>query len=215
MPRFDPAQYNPADDSTPTEHRDGYDGDNTQLTIVYREPGSCQCGCGTPVGRKSRFSQGHDAKLRGKLTRAQLAQTPVTTVKISDGSHHANTWNAYQAAQYLGGDHMADAVRNAKATPARQPRKTAAPRSAPLNHAAGTAQTVVSTAKRKPQPTGPQIGQTYWVKTGIGTVYHAGRLVMFDPIRNHAELEYTGKDGQTRQHIMELSSLGNAIGGEA
>ena len=73
--------YDPRPDSSPeTEHlRRLYP---TALVIVQA---GCNCGCGGPVGRKSKFQPGHDAKLKGKLQRAHAAEAQVLLVG-EDGS---------------------------------------------------------------------------------------------------------------------------------
>lgn len=74
--RMTTIDYDPAADSSPETGplRAAYPG------VVIRHVGGCQCGCGAPVGRKSRFVPGHDAKLKGILQRAMAADVPVNLV---------------------------------------------------------------------------------------------------------------------------------------
>jgi hypothetical protein len=77
MARFNPATYNPGDDST-----DHYDTNPGELILVV-DPGTCHCGCTTQLtNAKRNFRQGHDATLKGKLIRAHLTGTPV---RVNDG----------------------------------------------------------------------------------------------------------------------------------
>lgn len=83
MPRFNPNKYDPASDSTEGE---ALDGKLVLLTQMGSVDGvtqeSCLCGCGHfPHNPKSRYMMGHDARLRGKLIRAHLTDTPVLRIR--------------------------------------------------------------------------------------------------------------------------------------
>ena len=79
MARFSAAKYDPRQDSsrgTKALRSSGFEG-----VLLKVAEGECACGCGETLkhaGRK--FRQGHDARLRGILTRAHLTRQPVTLV---------------------------------------------------------------------------------------------------------------------------------------
>ena len=80
MHKFSPARYDPIDDST-----DGlpWRADAVSLLVGV---GLCACGCGdAPAGRKAKFCMGHDARLKGKLTRAHSAGVAVALVEETTG----------------------------------------------------------------------------------------------------------------------------------
>lgn len=80
MNKFSPARYDTKVDSTP-----GLPRRPDSVSLLIGE-GLCACGCGeTLTGRKARFRMGHDAKLKGKLTRAHAAQVTVSLVEESTG----------------------------------------------------------------------------------------------------------------------------------
>jgi hypothetical protein len=81
----------------------------------------CLCGCAEPTNGKRRlFKQGHDQRLRGRLTRAHLNGTEVHTLVL--GKDEIHTGSATQLAKYVdsltGGHHWSDVLRvaTAKAT---------------------------------------------------------------------------------------------------
>ncbi len=70
--RFDPSKYDPSKDSSPGAPRTG------NLVIVYKNDTDCRSGSGgQPRNPKSRFVQGHDARLKGALIRAAIAGVKV------------------------------------------------------------------------------------------------------------------------------------------
>ena len=77
MNKYDPAQYKPVNDSTPSPAST----DNPDSLVLVTDDRMCPCGC-TSVsrGKNSRFVMGHDARLRGKLIRAYTAEVPVLLV---------------------------------------------------------------------------------------------------------------------------------------
>lgn len=92
MAKFDAAQYDPADDSSPgsSKYRKGDDALRGVILIVGSD---CACGCTLSTSSdKTRFRQGHDAKLKGILQRAFLADEPVN---ILDGEGGVVTMSAY------------------------------------------------------------------------------------------------------------------------
>lgn len=79
MPRFNINQpYSPEADSTK-----GWEHPGT--VVVAKTPNSCECGCLRVRTHRSRlFLPGHDAKLKGKLQRAQATGVPVEIVYLDD-----------------------------------------------------------------------------------------------------------------------------------
>ncbi len=80
MARFNASKYDPRIDSskgTKALRSSGLDG-----VLLKVADGECVCGCGDrPKRAGSKFVQGHDARLRGILTRAHLTGHPVTLVR--------------------------------------------------------------------------------------------------------------------------------------
>lgn len=81
MNKFSPARYDPAVDSTKGLPRRS---DSVSLLIGT---GLCACGCGdTPSGKKAKFCMGHDARLKGVLTRVHSAGLEVALVEETTGT---------------------------------------------------------------------------------------------------------------------------------
>lgn len=81
MNKFSPARYNPTDDSTPGLPRRP---DSVSLLVG---DGLCACGCGeAPTGKKAKFRMGHDARLKGRLTRAHSAGFTLALVEETTGT---------------------------------------------------------------------------------------------------------------------------------
>lgn len=94
MGRFLERRYNPAQDSSP-----GYDEPEATVVTLAMKPGDCHCGCGeAPASPKSSFRMGHDARLKGKLIRAHLTDTPV--VLVVGGHEYAPTPAIKRADEY-------------------------------------------------------------------------------------------------------------------
>lgn len=80
--RFNVEEYDPREDSQGTE-KEGLLVIEVGQTIPDEEGKdeareTCLCGCGeVPTGKKARFVMGHDARLKGMLTRAHIAGTKV------------------------------------------------------------------------------------------------------------------------------------------
>lgn len=80
MSKFNPTEYRPADDST-----EGLPARPDVVCILVGD-GLCACGCGeAPAGRGTRFCMGHDARLKGVLTRAHSAQVGIALYENSTG----------------------------------------------------------------------------------------------------------------------------------
>lgn len=80
MSKFNPSQYNPLDDSTEGLPR------RADCVSLLVGPGLCGCGCGDAVsGAKANFCMGHDARLKGKLTRAAAAGCQIALVDNATG----------------------------------------------------------------------------------------------------------------------------------
>lgn len=86
MKRFNPKTYDPRVDSSfgysngsvRTAHPHG-----VVLQVVGGTPPLCACGCGEPPrGKGATFGMGHDARLRGKLSRAVVAQCQVVLTDV-------------------------------------------------------------------------------------------------------------------------------------
>lgn len=81
MNKYSPARYDPSVDSTP-----GLPERSDAVSLVVGV-GLCACGCGnTPAGKKARFCMGHDARLKGVLTRAYSAGLAVALVEQTTGT---------------------------------------------------------------------------------------------------------------------------------
>jgi histone H1/5 len=127
--RFNPTNYNPADDSSPGAPSNG------NLVLIYKDDQACRCGCGgAPKNPKRRFIQGHDARLKGMLIRAAVTDT---TVEIRQGKEKPATLSATSAAKVFGWGQVAtakarhtEAERTAKAKAAERAKVTAAKRDA-------------------------------------------------------------------------------------
>lgn len=75
MPRHNLKKYDPKKESTPGREAEG-------KLVLDVSGGKCLCGCDEkPSGKKSLFRMGHDARLRGKLIRAHLTETPVVLIE--------------------------------------------------------------------------------------------------------------------------------------
>lgn len=76
MPRFNPNKWKPTDDSTP-----GLRTVDPRRVVLHVPDGCCPCGCATPpLGAKTTFNMGHDARLRGVLIRAHLMGVEIREV---------------------------------------------------------------------------------------------------------------------------------------
>lgn len=103
MPRFKPEKWKPRNESSPGVW--DLDPDSVVLLIDTRLSDdsktfvkSCPCGCGEyPASEKTTFCMGHDARLRGKLIRAHLMNTPVREYVTDEGLHPPT--DAYDVAQ--------------------------------------------------------------------------------------------------------------------
>lgn len=98
-------KYKLSDDSSPKYRK--HDPERLVLN-VDRKDGlgeSCLCGCGESA--KSRFAQGHDQRLRGKLTRAHVAGVEV--LFLVNGQPNGKPESALKAAARFGMDHHLEA----------------------------------------------------------------------------------------------------------
>lgn len=93
MKRFNPATYDPRADSTLGYAHGGVRTDNPHAVILQvfhpeaakDAPRLCACGCSdTPRGKGAVFGMGHDARLRGKLARAEAAHCRIV---LTDTNH--------------------------------------------------------------------------------------------------------------------------------
>lgn len=79
MKRFDPTTYDPTTDSSKIGKGDA---NTVRISRGTDKALTCQCGCGNTseriVAGKSRFLQGHDARFKGVLIRAYLADAQLT-----------------------------------------------------------------------------------------------------------------------------------------
>lgn len=80
MNKFSPVRYNPLDDSTAGLPR------RSDSVSLLAGVSLCACGCGdTPAGTKAKFCMGHDARLKGVLTRAHSAGVTIALVDSETG----------------------------------------------------------------------------------------------------------------------------------
>jgi hypothetical protein len=113
--RFNPNTYDPAVDSSP-----GTKSGSKTLRLVFPTETACKCGCGKqPTRPTSRFIQGHDARLKGALTRAALTNTKVEA--LVEGKPAALVTATAFAKQHGFGDTVAASVARAKVTPTKPP----------------------------------------------------------------------------------------------
>lgn len=83
MHKFSPARYDTRDDST-----EGLPHRPDAVSLLVGD-GFCACGCGdAPAGKKAKFCMGHDARLKGKLTRAHSAKVQIALVQETTGVAH-------------------------------------------------------------------------------------------------------------------------------
>lgn len=87
MPRFNADKYQPGQDSSEGYKQEADDKGvvvlatvrETRKGRVHRD--GCPCGCRTiPKGKDATFAMGHDQRLRGKLIRAHLTDTPIQEI---------------------------------------------------------------------------------------------------------------------------------------
>lgn len=108
MARFNPAKYDPRNDSSPDTDDlrvDGYENDVIIELGAVDGSKLCNCGCGDPLPERkngktvetTRFIQGHDARFRGILIRAHLTNTEIT---VRDGAMQTSS-SAMQLATNL------------------------------------------------------------------------------------------------------------------
>lgn len=96
-------------DSSPRSGRVAIDTDRETTVVLVIKTGQCICGCGSKTNsERSQFLQGHDARLRGILLRAQLHDRPI--VISSDGESVATTTTARKMAAELGWSHALEAA---------------------------------------------------------------------------------------------------------
>lgn len=99
MSTFNASKYDPTADSSPDAApavRANYPRD----LILVLDHNACECGCGElPSGKRSRFRQGHDARIRGMLIRAAAASARVVTVDEANG--HTTTYDPIEYAATL------------------------------------------------------------------------------------------------------------------
>lgn len=81
-------QYDPASESTTTLQKRSRETGRLMLDVSN---GTCLCGCKEPT--PGRFRPGHDARLKGKLTRAAIAKVKVAVIK--NGSEKEMTARAF------------------------------------------------------------------------------------------------------------------------
>lgn len=97
MGRFNEKSYDPRKESSP--------GKKVKGKLVLRvQEGQCHCGCGEKKSEKALFRMGHDARLRGKLIRAHLTDTPVVLVDEAQPSPVSTAYDLakkYSWTQYL------------------------------------------------------------------------------------------------------------------
>lgn len=122
--RFNPNTYNPVDDSTPGLSLATHAEYKGCVVLVQSDPVHCPCGCDTkPNGAKSKFVQGHDARLKGVLIRAHLTGTKVAYLEDRSGKHKATPQTAMTVAKTHGwGDHLAYAQERFDQRPQPKPR---------------------------------------------------------------------------------------------
>jgi hypothetical protein len=81
-------QYDPVSESTPALAKQARETGRLMLDV---SGAACLCGCREPT--PGRFRPGHDARLKGKLTRAAIAKVKVGIVR--DGSEKEMTARAF------------------------------------------------------------------------------------------------------------------------
>jgi len=192
MPKFNPAKYDPATDSSPgtAKYRTGGAPatvilDWTSLTHAPAQPGDaptvtkvCPCGCRELLGSKSKFRMGHDARLKGKLTRAHVTGTDITIVKGNDMS--------VTTAVALASQFTSPAMDWVRAL------RDAEKRHKDIQDAkiARANKQVVATAK------GPQVGTRKLVK--VGRWNYTGQIVAVYEDKGLAVFEYVTTKGETK-----------------
>ena len=122
MARFNPESYDPAADSS-TNAASKFGVDAGTLVLVSSET-HCMCGCGEARDPKRQFKPGHDARLKGKLSRALAASCKVTLIKTVKGeAPDARTVTAAAAIKAFGWSDIVKPAVSAGTKPAKKAAK--------------------------------------------------------------------------------------------
>lgn len=190
MAKFNPTKYDPKSDSSPGTDRMRGSGpatvilDWTSATTAVT-PGSpatqakvCPCGCRELLASKSRFRMGHDARLKGLLSRAHVTGTDITIVK---GSDMTVTTAVALAAQFTSSNmDWVKALREAEA-----------------RFSASTRAKVKETNEQiVAEALGPQVGTRKLIK--VGRWNYTGEMIAVYEDKGVAVFEYTAKSGEKK-----------------
>lgn len=185
MAKFNPAKYDPKDDSSPGTDRMRGSGPATVILdwTSIRKHGEpevkvCPCGCRELLASKSRFRMGHDARLKGILSRAHITGTDLTLVRGSDMT--------VTTAIALAGQFTTTNMDWVKALREAEKRFAASTR-AKVKEANDA---IVAEA------TGPQIGTRKLVK--VGRWNYTGEMVAVYEDRGVAVFQYASKGGEVK-----------------
>lgn len=201
MARFNPSKYDPSEDSSPgTEKiRQGPTAPKT-LILDWTPPAAddrvCPCGCREVLHPSSRFRMGHDARLRGKLTRAHVTGTDVTIVKGRDVSTSSAITVADQFSSPLL-DWKA-ALREAEGRYSGARAKTDASNAEILQRAKET--------KEAEANGNLKVGDRRLVK--VGRWNYTGQVIAIYQLNGEAIFEYTSKGGDVKSTTVSLDEAG-------
>lgn len=154
MPKPNLAKYDPKAESSPgaREHWKlvrgvGHDPEKT-LVLIQPTESSCPCGClQSPEGTGRTFRMGHDARLKGKLIRAHLTDTPVALIQEKGEKGKVVHGTALKLAKKFGWERfLADAAER-EAARAKEREERASQRS-------------------QPRTAGPKVGDQAKIKVG-------------------------------------------------
>lgn len=189
MARFNPAKYDPRDESSPgtEQYRQGAGAPQTLIldwTQLRIDSGAevnsrvCPCGCREELALNARFRMGHDARLRGKLVRAHVTGTDVTIVKGRDVS----TSSALAVA-----DQFSSPILDWK-----QSLKEAETR-----YSGSRAAIDAANAKLLEEAKGPHVGERRLVK--VGRWSYTGEIIAIYQDKDVAVFRYATRAGEIKQ----------------
>lgn len=199
MARFNPAKYDPREDSSPGTER-YRQGGNAPTTLVLDwtpiEPSgrACPCGCREELAANSRFRMGHDARLRGKLTRAHVTGTDVTIIKGRD----VTTLSAVAVADQFSSPQLD---------------WRASLREAEGRYSGSRARIDAANAEILKRAQGPQVGDRRLIK--VGRWPYTGEVIAIYQDRDVAVFEYTAKSGEVKtveRPLEDIKAMAEANG---
>ena len=183
MARFNPAKYDPREDSSPGTEQ-FRQGGGSPLTVVLDwtplldRDRACPCGCREALAANSRFRMGHDARLRGKLVRAHVTGTDVTIVKGRDVSTSS-----------------AMAIADQFSSPSLDWKQSL--KEAEVRYSGSRAAIDAANARLLEEAKGPHVGDRKLVK--VGRWSYTGEVIAIYADKDTAVFKYTTKSGEVKE----------------